>query len=86
MRLAGARRWIESIDSHGALRTEWIREQWEELCRRNPDYVLRRLRGILEDNQDRVGRGEKDVAAFDHPLAVLCKIARDEGQLGKRKR
>jgi hypothetical protein len=77
-------RWLESVDDRGDLRREsWPRDQWRELSERNPGYVLGRLKGILEDNRRRIAAKESGVIAYAYPLAVLARVARDEGQLGK---
>jgi hypothetical protein len=83
LRIAGALNWIEGIDLKGDMQVPKFREFWDALCRRNPHYVLNRLRGIYEDNQKRVAKGEpvSDYSTDRGPLAVLSSIARREGQI-----
>jgi len=84
-RAAAAWRWLESVDIRIALKGRFG-PAWEELCCRNPDYVLRKLRGALEDAQGRAERREKGadgrrLVPIAEPLAWLSRKARDDGEL-----
>jgi hypothetical protein len=71
--------WLEGIDAHGHLKGTFG-AQWRDLCERDPGYVLRRLRGKLENHNSRVGR-ESGLQPVADPLAWLARSAWDEGKM-----
>jgi hypothetical protein len=75
---AAAWRWLQSIDSFGALRMTRCENQWKKLCSQDPDYVLNSLKHKLELD---IPKKERARDPIRNRLGWIAEIARDERRL-----
>ena len=81
---AQARAWLEGVDKKGRLKEPWVFGQWMELCDRNPEFVLERLRYRLEYYEKKNAAEKLDAIA--DPIAWMSRRAREFGQLRQPER
>lgn len=67
---AAACRWIGDVDTENCLAQMNCRQQWEELCNRDPDYVLTKLKKAL-----RLAMATTEIR---NPLGFLARKCRDD--------
>jgi hypothetical protein len=72
--------WLLKVDSNRTLQGRFA-SQWRELCERDPDFVLNRLRGAYENHLERLANGEQGLRRVDRPLAWMARKAFDEGRI-----
>jgi hypothetical protein len=72
--------WLVKVDSNRTLQGRFA-SQWRELCERDPDFVLNRLRGAYENHLERLANGELGLRKVDRPLAWMARKAFDEGRI-----
>lgn len=62
-------------DVRGALKEKRFYGQWQDLCEREPNYVLRKLAGALE-----AFKPTDESPMVENPLAYMARKAREDGK------
>lgn len=71
-RIAAAMDWLQRVDSRRRLARVDVLSQWEDLCQREPEYVLGKLRRRYEEPHN---------APLSNPLGWLAQVAIEDGRL-----